>query len=259
MAYDGPDAGQQGRPGRRRGAPLARRVFASRWLVLHAGAYVVVNGLLVAIWWLSERSRSIGSEFWPGWLMLLLGIPLALHAAAVFAARPTKDAAIRRPRADRTLATVLFTDIVSSTERARELGDRRWGQLLDAHDRLAHELVGRFGGELVKSTGDGVLAVFDTPGRGIRCATALQERLRAVGIEIRAGLHTGEVQRRGADVGGIGVHIAARVMAAAGGGEVLVSRTVRDLVAGSDIALDDQGAHALKGMAGEWELFAVRS
>jgi class 3 adenylate cyclase len=126
-------------------------------------------------------------------------------------------------------------------------------------DRLAGELVGRFGGRLVKSTGDGILATFDRPGRAIRCATALRDRLRGIGVEIRAGLHTGEVVFRDADVGGIAVHIAARVMAAAGPGEVLVSRTVHDLVAGSDYVLEDRGAHALRGMTGQWRLFAVRA
>jgi class 3 adenylate cyclase len=153
---------------------------------------------------------------------------------------------------------VLFTDIVGSTERARSVGDRRWGKLLDTHDRLARDLVGRFGGRLVKSTGDGVLAIFDRPGRAIRCATSLRDRLREVGLEIRAGLHTGEVQVRGADIGGIAVHIAARVMAAAGSGEILVSGTVRELVTGSDYVLEDRGAHTLRGMTGRWQLFAVR-
>ena len=148
----------------------------------------------------------------------------------------------------RVLATVLFTDIVGSTQRAREVGDRRWGELLNAHDRLARELVGRFGGRLVKSTGDGVLATFDRPGRGIRCATSLRDRLRGIGVEIRAGLHTGEVQLRDADVGGIAVHIAARVIAAAAAGEILVSGTVHDLVAGSDYVLEDRGVHTLRGM-----------
>jgi class 3 adenylate cyclase len=160
---------------------------------------------------------------------------------------------------DRALATVLFTDIVGSTEHARQVGDRRWGELLDLHDRLARELVGQLQGRLVKSTGDGVLALFDRPGRGIRCATALRDRLRGTGMEIRAGVHTGEVQLRGDDVGGIGVHFAARVMAAAAPGEVLVSGTVHDLVAGSDYVLEDRGAHALKGIGGEWRLFAVRA
>jgi class 3 adenylate cyclase len=154
---------------------------------------------------------------------------------------------------------VLFTDIVGSTERAREVGDRRWGELLDLHDRLARELVGQLDGRLVKSTGDGILALFDRPGRAIRCATGLRDRLRGSGVEIRAGVHTGEVQLRGDDVGGIAVHFAARVMAAAGPGEVLVSGTVHDLVAGSDHVLEDRGAHTLKGLSGEWRLFAVRA
>ena len=154
---------------------------------------------------------------------------------------------------------MLFTDIVGSTERARQVGDRRWGELLDTHDRLARELVGQLQGRLVKSTGDGILALFDRPGRAIRCATALRDRLRGSGVEIRAGVHTGEVQLRGDDVGGIAVHFAARVMAAAAPGEVLVSGTVHDLVAGSDYVLEDRGPHALKGVGGEWRLFAVRA
>ncbi len=160
-------------------------------------------------------------------------------------------------RADRLLVTVLFTDIVGSTERAREVGDRRWRELLDAHDRLARELVRREGGKLVKTTGDGILAIFDGPGRAIRCAAALREELRPTGLDIRAGLHTGEVERRGDDVGGIAVHIGARIMGVAAPGEVLVSRTVRDLVAGSGIALEGRGTHALKGVGDEWPLFAV--
>jgi class 3 adenylate cyclase len=169
------------------------------------------------------------------------------------------ETADRRPgdRADRLLVTVLFTDIVGSTERAREVGDRRWRELLDTHDRLAHELVHREGGKLVKTTGDGILAIFDGPGRAIRCAAALREGLRAAGLDIRAGLHTGEVELRGDDVGGIAVNIGARIMGAAAPGEVLVSRTVRDLVAGSGIALEGRGTHALRGVGDDWPLFAV--
>jgi class 3 adenylate cyclase len=210
------------------------------------------------------------TAFWPGLLMLLLVIPLALHAAVVYMAGPGRQPPARQPPAgpslspapepgERALATVLFTDIVGSTDRARQVGDRRWAELLDTHDRLARELVSELHGQLVKSTGDGILALFDRPGRGIRCATALRDRLRGSGMEIRAGVHTGEVQLRGDDVGGIAVHFAARVMASAAPGEVLVSGTVRDLVAGSDYVLEDRGAHALKGMAGEWRLFAVRA
>ncbi len=278
MARDEPDAGDRRQPERRqRAAGLARGLRSPRWLVLHAGVYVIVSGFFVVTWLLSPPPPGVQEQFWPAWIMLLLALPLGLHATVVLATRPTggpggrppPEAAVatapaepggqQRDRAERALATVLFTDIVGSTERARQVGDRRWGELLDAHDRLARELVGRFGGRLVKSTGDGVLATFDRPGRAIRCATALRDGLRGIGIQIRAGLHTGEVQFRGTDVGGIAVHIAARVMAAAGAGEVLVSRTVHDLVTGSDYVLEDRGAHALKGMAGEWQLFAVQA
>ena len=159
-------------------------------------------------------------------------------------------------RTGRGLATVLFTDIVASTERARQEGDRRWRELLDRHDAAARQVVEREGGEMVKTTGDGILAVFESPGPAIAGARALRDELRAVGIDIRAGLHTGEVEYRGADLGGIGVHIAARIMDAAGPGEILVSRTVRDLVAGSDVVLEDRGTRPLKGV-GDWQVFAV--
>jgi class 3 adenylate cyclase len=157
----------------------------------------------------------------------------------------------------RLLATVLFTDIVGSTERAQEVGDKRWRELLDLHDQAARGLVEQEGGRLIKSTGDGILAVFDGPGRGIRCALALRTELQASGLQIRAGLHTGEVDLRSDDVGGIAIHIGARIMAAAGPGEVLVSRTVRDLVVGSGIALEDRGTHTLKGLSDRWQLFAA--
>jgi class 3 adenylate cyclase len=262
MADDVPDAADRRRPGHVRRAAAGLR--SPRWLVLHAGIFTVVNVAFVVIWLLAPDPATVQGlppaardQFWPGWTMLLLATRRGPGGAA---APPGPAPGGGQPEhAERVLATVLFTDIVGSTERAREVGDRRWAELLDAHDRLAGELVGRFGGRLVKSTGDGVLATFDRPGRAIRCATALRDRLRGIGVEIRAGLHTGEVQYRDADVGGIAVHIAARVMAAAGAGEVLVSRTVHDLVAGSDYVLEDRGAHALRGMAGEWRLFAVRA
>ena len=241
-----------------------------RWLVLHAGAWLLVGVLATGIWWIAERSQGMRTVYWPGRLLMVLLIPLALHAAVVFMSGSPRPAPAPTPAAtpapvrvgelgERALATVLFTDIVGSTERARQVGDRRWGELLDLHDRLARELVGQLQGRLVKSTGDGILALFDRPGRGIRCATALRDRLRGCGVEIRAGVHTGEVQLRGDDVGGIAVHFAARVMAAAAPGEVLVSATVHDLVAGSDHVFEDRGAHGLKGIAGEWRLFAVRA
>jgi len=161
--------------------------------------------------------------------------------------------------ATRVLATVLFTDIVASTERAAELGDRRWRELLQVHDDLGTRLVEQWGGRVVKSTGDGLLATFDGPGRAIAGAVALRDQLADIDVQIRAGLHAGEVELRGDDVGGIAVHIAARIMAEAGPGEVVVSRTVRDLVAGSDRQLEDRGTHQLKGVAGDWQLFAVPS
>jgi class 3 adenylate cyclase len=157
----------------------------------------------------------------------------------------------------RVLATVLFTDIVASTERAAELGDRRWRELLQVHDDLGRRLVEQGGGRVVKTTGDGLLATFDGPGRAIGCALALRDQLGDVDLQVRAGLHAGEVELRGDDVGGIAVHIAARVLTEARPGEILVSRTVRDLVAGSDRTLSDRGTHRLKGIDGDWRLFAV--
>jgi class 3 adenylate cyclase/pimeloyl-ACP methyl ester carboxylesterase len=158
---------------------------------------------------------------------------------------------------DRVLATVLFTDIVGSTTRAADLGDKRWKELLDRHDEITRSQVERFGGRVVKTTGDGALATFDSPGRAIKAATELAVLLRGVGINVRAGLHTGEVERRGDDVGGIAVHIGARVMGEAESGEVLCSRTVRDLVVGSGLNFVDRGVRALKGVPDEWQLFAV--
>jgi class 3 adenylate cyclase len=160
-------------------------------------------------------------------------------------------------QARRLLATVLFTDIVGSTERAQATGDRRWRELLDAHDEAARRLVAQESGRRIKSTGDGVLAVFDGPGRAIRCAVALRKELEGLGIEIRAGIHTGELDVTDDDVGGIAVHIAARIMATAGPDEILVSRTVHDLVTGSGIALEDRGTHTLKGLSDPWQLFAA--
>jgi class 3 adenylate cyclase len=165
---------------------------------------------------------------------------------------------VHRPiEPNRVLATVLFSDIVASTEQASQLGDRRWRELLNVHDELARRLVEEFGGRLVKTTGDGLLATFDGPGRGIRCAAALRDELGGIGVQLRVGLHAGEVELRDGDVGGIAVHIAARVMAAARPGEILVSRTVRDLIVGSDIVMDDRGTHPLRGVEGTWQLFAV--
>jgi class 3 adenylate cyclase len=158
---------------------------------------------------------------------------------------------------DRVLATVLFTDIVASTEHLARLGDGRWRDLLDDHFRLARREIARYRGREVKTTGDGVLASFDGPARAIRCAGAIRDVTRELGIEIRAGLHTGEVEILGQDLGGIAVHTGARVVAEAGPGEVLVSGTVKDLVAGSGIEFEDRGTRTLKGIPGEWRLFAA--
>jgi class 3 adenylate cyclase/pimeloyl-ACP methyl ester carboxylesterase len=158
---------------------------------------------------------------------------------------------------DRVLATVLFTDIVGSTEHAARLGDRRWRDVLATHDAVVRAEVLRFRGGLVKTTGDGVLATFDGPGRAIRCSCAIRDSARTLGIDVRAGLHTGEIEVIGDDVAGIAVHIGARVLAHAHGGEVLVSSTVKDLVAGSGINFIERGKHQLKGVPGAWRLFAV--
>jgi class 3 adenylate cyclase len=166
----------------------------------------------------------------------------------------------RRARpAERVLATVLFTDIVDSTARAGELGDRAWRELLDRHDAAIRAGVERHQGRVVKSTGDGALATFDGPARAIACASELVEGLRGLGLEIRAGLHTGECELRGDDVGGMAVHIGARVADRAAAGEVLVSSTVKDLVVGSGIEFAERGAAELKGVPGEWRLYAVGS
>jgi class 3 adenylate cyclase len=165
---------------------------------------------------------------------------------------------VRPPAApDRMLATVLFSDIVGSTEQAARLGDRSRRALLDAHYVLLRAELDRFGGREVATTGDGFFAAFAGPARAISCACAMRDAIRALGIEIRVGLHTGEVEIRGEDLAGIAVHIGARVAAAAQPGEVLVSRTVADLVAGSGIRFRDRGAHLLKGVPGDWQLYAV--
>jgi class 3 adenylate cyclase/pimeloyl-ACP methyl ester carboxylesterase len=159
--------------------------------------------------------------------------------------------------ADRVLATVLFTDIVSSTERAATLGDRKWKELLDSHDRVVRSALNQFRGREIKTTGDGFLAAFDGPGKAINCANTIREEARRLGIEIRAGLHVGEVETRGEDIGGIAVHVASRVMSNAAPGEILVSSTVKDLVIGAGIEFEERGARELKGVPGTWNLYAV--
>jgi class 3 adenylate cyclase len=160
---------------------------------------------------------------------------------------------------DRVLATVLFTDIVDSTRRAAEMGDRDWHALLDAHDAVVRSQLARFRGREVNTSGDGFLAMFDGPQRAIRCAMSIRDAVQSLGIQVRAGLHTGECELRGDDIGGIAVHIGARVSALAGPNDVLVSSTLRDLVIGSGLEFEERGAHQLKGVPGEWHLFAVTS
>jgi pimeloyl-ACP methyl ester carboxylesterase len=161
------------------------------------------------------------------------------------------------PALDRVLMTVAFTDIVGSTELAAKMGDRRWRDLLQTHDSVARREVEAARGRLVKSTGDGLLATFDGPARAIRCIASIERLLLSVGLRIRGGLHTGEVELLGDDVGGIAVHIASRLAALSGPGEVLVSSTVKDLVAGSGISFEDRGLHVLKGVPEEWRVFAA--
>jgi class 3 adenylate cyclase len=159
---------------------------------------------------------------------------------------------------DRRLATVLFTDIVGSTAQAAELGDTRWRALLDRHDRILRGELVRFGGEEIDSAGDGFLSTFDGPARAIRCAAAMSGALSEIGLAIRAGVHTGEVEVRGQNIGGLAVHIGARVAAMGNGGEIVVSSTVKELMAGSELTFLDRGEHELKGVPGTWRLYVVK-
>jgi class 3 adenylate cyclase len=221
-------------------------------LVLHRSGDVLVN---------IEQGRYAADHI-PGAVFVELPGPDHYVAAG------DTDAVIREVQAfltgappvddlDRVLSTVLFTDIVGSTETATRLGDRKWREVLDGHDQLVATEVSRSRGRLVKTTGDGALATFDGPARAVRCARSIADGVRRLGIEVRAGVHTGEVELRGDDVGGIGVHIGARVASAAGAGQVLVSRTVVDLVAGSGLDFADAGVHTFKGVAGDWTLFSA--
>ena len=159
---------------------------------------------------------------------------------------------------DRVLVTAPFTDIVGSTERANDLGDRRWRDLLDDYDAMSTRQLERFRGRLVNRTGDGMLAVFDGPGRAIRCAEAIREGARYLGMQVRAGVHTGECEIRGDDYAGIALHIGARIGAVAGAGEILVSSVLPPLVAGSGISFADRGVHELRGVPGKWQVLATR-
>jgi class 3 adenylate cyclase len=160
---------------------------------------------------------------------------------------------------DRRLSTVVFTDIVGSTEKASKLGDHRWKALLDRHHATVRSLLTRYRGTEIKTTGDGILATFDGPARAVKCAEGICQAMRPLGIEVRAGCHTGEIEMMGDDVGGLAVHIGARIAALAQPSEVLVSSTVKDLVAGSGLLFADRGEHELKGVPESWRLFAAES
>lgn len=183
------------------------------------------------------------------------GNPVGLgHQTSVLSER-RRDS--RKATAQRVLATVLFTDIVGSTRRAEELGDRRWHDLLAEHHALVRRQLELFKGREVKTTGDGFLATFDSPTRAVQCARAIRDGVQRLGLEIRAGIHTGECEVAGGDVAGVAVHVASRVQSAAGPGEVLISGVVRDLVSGSGLRTSDRGVHDLKGLEGQWPLFSI--
>jgi pimeloyl-ACP methyl ester carboxylesterase len=222
-------------------------------LILHSAGDRVVN---------VESSRYLARHIANAKYVELPGIdhfPYLSDAAATLAEIEEFLTGGRRVAAevDRVLATVLFTDIVGSTARAAEMGDARWRDLLGSYQALVRRELARFRGREVKTLGDGFLATFDGPARAIRCAQATRDAVRALGVETRTGLHTGECELMGDDVGGIAVHIGSRVAESAGPGEVLVSRTVKDLVAGSGLRFADRGTHDLHGVPGEWQLFAV--
>ncbi|MGH2668605.1 MAG: adenylate/guanylate cyclase domain-containing protein, partial [bacterium] len=221
-------------------------------LVVHARGDRVVNvraGRFVAEH--IPGARFVGL---PGIDHSLVGNPAALDEVEEFitGVRPAEPV-------DRVLATVMFTDIVGSTQKAAELGDHRWRELLEGQQLVVRKELDRFRGREIKTTGDGFLATFDGPGRAIRCGEAIVGSVRDIGVDVRVGLHAGEVEVVGSDVAGIAVHIASRVGSLAGVGEVLVSETVKGLVAGSGIAFDERGEHELKGVPETWRLFAVRT
>jgi class 3 adenylate cyclase len=218
-----------------------------RQLLYDAGAAEYVASKIVgAVGPVSIPSRDL--ELWASQPALLANeIERFVTGSAGTSAQPV----------DRAFAVVLFTDLVDSTRHAAELGDRRWREVLQAHDELASRQIEDHRGRLVKHTGDGVMAMFDGPGRAVHCAQTIVADVRELGVEARAGLHAGEVELLGDDIAGIGVHIAARVMSQAGPGEVVVSRTIKDLVVGSGLQFQERGLHTLKGVPEKWELFAV--
>jgi class 3 adenylate cyclase len=267
-----------GQPGFRRWAARYERASISRWKLVPYARLLVdidIRHVLAAIYAPTLVMHSRGDRIVP----FQSGRYLADHiVGARFVELPTDDHALwfgsrdvyldamqqfltgTRPNAEhsRRLATVLFTDIVDSTVHAARAGDAGWLDVLDRHDDLCHTEIGVCGGRWIKSTGDGILATFDSPSRAVRCAWALRDRIRSeLGIEIRAGLHTGEIETRGQDVAGMTIHEAARVQGLARSSEVIVSSSVSNLIAGSGIALESRGTHTLKGIAEPCELFRV--
>jgi class 3 adenylate cyclase/alpha-beta hydrolase superfamily lysophospholipase len=229
-------------------------------LIMHCKGDPVVHvehGRRLAAGIPGARYIELEGDFHGSWRhedIVSMGIPLARFLEEVVGTA----APVARARGEREVATVLFTDIVGSTERAGQIGDAAWRALLDEHDAVAARAVQSAGGSIVKTTGDGVLATFAGPSHAMAAVRQLQESAVLLGVSIRAGVHTGEIERRADDIGGIGVHIAARLANMAGGGEVLVSRTTRDLAVGSKIEFDDRGMHTLKGVPEPWQVFAAR-
>jgi class 3 adenylate cyclase len=210
---------------------------------------------------LADESRDVGERIPGAQVVELPGVdhmPWLGDQDAVVAEVEEFLTGVRpHPALDRVLATVLFTDIVGSTQLAAELGDHRWQELLEQHNTLVRRELGRFRGREINTAGDGFLATFDGPARAIACACSIRDAARRLGLQIRFGLHTGELELHGTDIRGIAVHTGARVAAMAGSGEVLASSTVKDLVAGSGLEFEDRGSHELKGVPGEWRLYAV--
>jgi len=198
------------------------------------------------------RYLEVAGGHWP-WMTE--DAEVAMDTIESFVQEATGTRGVTEP--DRVLMAVAFTDIVGSTEMAARVGDRRWRELLEVHDSVGRREVAAARGRVVKSTGDGLLATFDGPARAVHAVESTQRALEPLGLQLRGGVHCGEVELRGDDVGGIAVHTAARVASLAGPGEVLVSQTVRDLVAGSGLEFADRGLHQLKGVPGDWRLFAL--
>jgi class 3 adenylate cyclase len=194
----------------------------------------------------------------PGLRSIYHWVDRRANEIALTETRRIADLALREPTTERVLSTVLFTDLVGSTERAVEAGDKAWADILGSHHALVRRQLDRFRGQEIDNAGDGFLAAFDGPGRAILCARAITEAMGELGLEVRSGLHTGECELVGEKLGGMAVHIGARVAGSAQAGEVLVSSTVKDLVAGSGIEFVDRGEHALKGLPGQWRLYALR-